>query len=94
MRVWDAVRGTCLWRLARHTESVYSVSFSPDGAYLASGSVDGWCYVWSMATGRVVRAHRGPGSVFMCSWGGPGGAQLAVCYNSGSVGFASGFLPS
>jgi WD40 repeat protein len=32
--------------LARHQQSVNSVAFSPDGAYLASGSTDGTVHLW------------------------------------------------
>ena len=37
VRLWDVERGDCLHTLTRHKEPVYSVAFSPDGKYLASG---------------------------------------------------------
>ena len=33
-------KGTCTHTLTRHREPVYSVAFSPDGKFLASGSFD------------------------------------------------------
>jgi WD40 repeat protein len=37
VRLWDVERGDCLHTLTRHKEPVYSVAFSPDGKFLASG---------------------------------------------------------
>lgn len=47
VRLWEVERGTCLYTLTRHTEPVYSVAFSPDGKYLASGSFDKCVHIWS-----------------------------------------------
>ena len=40
VRLWDVEKGTCTHTLTRHREPVYSVAFSPDGKFLASGSFD------------------------------------------------------
>ncbi|HCA97237.1 MAG TPA: hypothetical protein DEP38_22260, partial [Cyanobacteria bacterium UBA9226] len=40
-------------RLEGHSNSVISVSFSPDGKTLASGSVDNTIKIWDIATGEV-----------------------------------------
>ena len=45
--------------LQGHTDSVYSVSFSPDGTTLASGSVDDTIRLWDVATGRQLRTLQG-----------------------------------
>ena len=42
-----------------HEKSVYSVSFSPDGRYLATGSTDNTAKLWEATTGRVVRTFQG-----------------------------------
>jgi WD40 repeat protein len=42
-------RGECLHTLSRHTEPVYSVAFSPDGKYLATGSFDKCVNIWNIA---------------------------------------------
>jgi WD40 repeat protein len=44
--------------LLGHTGYVYSVDFSPDGRYLASGSRDGTVRLWSVASGQTVRVLR------------------------------------
>lgn len=47
VRLWDVERGLCIHTLTKHTEPVYSVAFSPDGKYLASGSFDKCVHIWS-----------------------------------------------
>lgn len=57
-------RGTCLYTLTRHTEPVYSVAFSPDGKYLASGSFDKCVHIWSTQVCLPLRLVLL--SIFMC----------------------------
>lgn len=47
VRLWDIDRGACIYTLTQHTEPVYSVAFSPDGKFLASGSFDKYVHIWS-----------------------------------------------
>lgn len=48
-RLWDVDAGTCLYTFARHSDFVYSISFSPgDGDYLATGSNDSKLNIWSV----------------------------------------------
>jgi len=46
VRIWDTRTGYFLDRYEGHSDSVYSVSFSPDGKSLASGSLDTTVKVW------------------------------------------------
>ncbi|KAF5384996.1 hypothetical protein D9615_001189 [Tricholomella constricta] len=48
-RLWDSVTGECLKVFADHKRPVYTLSFSPDGQWLATGSGDGWLHVYSVA---------------------------------------------
>ena len=44
---------------AGHTDSVYSISFSPDGHILASGSADGTVRLWDVTTGKHLQTLAG-----------------------------------
>lgn len=56
VRLWDVDRGVCIHTLTRHQEPVYSVAFSPDGKYLASGSFDKCVHIWNVQV-RVLYLH-------------------------------------
>ena len=60
VRLWDATTGSPLRTLTGHTASVYSVSFSPDGNTLASGSHGTTPCVCGMRT-PAVRCARSQG---------------------------------
>lgn len=69
MRLWDVERGVCVHTLTKHQEPVYSVAFSPDGKYLASGSFDKCVHIWST---QVNARDTGPSLVLaMWAWGTP-----------------------
>lgn len=47
VRVWDAVTGKCIKVLADHKRPVYTLIFSPDGKWLATGGGDGYLFIYS-----------------------------------------------
>ena len=52
--LWDAVTGKLKATLEGHTDSVpSSITFSPDGKTLASGSSDATVKLWDVATGKL-----------------------------------------
>ena len=67
MKLWDPEVGKCLHSLQRHDKKVYTVAFSPDGDYVASGSLGGQLYVWSVKDGTIVKSFRGASDIFEVS---------------------------
>jgi len=57
--IWDLTASSRDRTLTAHQESVLSVSFSPDGKKLASGSADGTIILWDMATGSAEKTLEG-----------------------------------
>ncbi|KAF8640399.1 hypothetical protein AX17_000068 [Amanita inopinata Kibby_2008] len=45
-RIWDSVTGECLKVFADHKRPVFSLTFSPSGKWLATGSGDGWLHIY------------------------------------------------
>jgi ribosome assembly protein 4 len=60
-------------RLVGHQQPVTTISFSPDGRYLASGSFDKKVKLWDGKTGK-----------FLCNFNGHVGAVYQVCWSSDS----------
>ena len=54
MKVWSVESGECVTTLEGHSSYVRSVSFSPDGKHVASGSDDKTVKVWSVESGECV----------------------------------------
>jgi WD40 repeat protein len=48
VKLWDVEAGRCAATLIKHTDPVYSIAFSPNGEFMASGSYDRYINVWSM----------------------------------------------
>jgi transducin (beta)-like 1 len=63
---------------------VYSVAFSPNGEFVASGAHDRAVYIWSVRDGSLVRTFTGPAGVFEVSWSARGD-KLAACFNNSHV---------
>jgi len=52
--LWNAANGRLLRYLTGHTNTVYSLAFSPDGKRLVSGSFDRTVKLWQTKTGKRV----------------------------------------
>ena len=84
VRLWDPESGRCLHTLEHHTQPVYSVAFSPDGRYLATGSRDKLCLIWNVKDGRLVRQYEGGGGIFEIAWNYTG-LKLAASFQDSTV---------
>jgi hypothetical protein len=82
---WDAAGGRELLTLKGHTGPLSSVSWSPDGTRLATGSGDGTAKVWDAAGGREKLILRGyTGGVRSVSWS-QDGTRLATGSDDGTA---------
>ena len=59
VRLWRVADESLLRTLEGHTNRVTSVAFAPDGATLASGSLDKTVWLWRVADGRLLRTLEG-----------------------------------
>lgn len=81
VKLWDVETGRLLHNLSKHKEPVYSLAFSPDGRYVASGSGDQRVIIWSVRDGTVARHYKGPSSVYEVAWS-PDGRRVATTFFS------------
>jgi WD40 repeat protein len=56
VKIWDAKSGNEIVTLKGHEGKVHCVSFSPNGAHLATGGEDGYVRLWNAANGIQVAA--------------------------------------
>ena len=62
--------------LTGHSSGVMSVSFSPDGARIVSGSDDNTVRVWDAVTGRIINTLTGHNGLVMSVSFSPDGSQI------------------
>ncbi|VDK56576.1 unnamed protein product [Cylicostephanus goldi] len=87
VRLWDVRRGELVRTLSRHNDPVYSVSFSPDGRYVASGCFDRSVFIWDIQTGKLLQSYVGEkrkGGIFEVSWNSRG-EKVAASASDGTV---------
>ncbi|KAK7281703.1 hypothetical protein RIF29_09917 [Crotalaria pallida] len=84
VKLWDVELGRSLYSFNKHRDSIYSVAFSPNGEYLASGSLDKSIYIWSLKDGTIVKQYTGSGGIFEVCWN-KEGDKLAACFKVYSI---------
>lgn len=67
-----------------YRDPVYSVAFSPNGEYLASGSLDRSMHIWSLKEGKIVKTYTGNGGIFEVCWN-KEGDKIAACFANNTV---------
>jgi hypothetical protein len=84
VRVWDAETGKLVHTLKGHTQGVWSVSFSPDGKRIFSGSEDNTVRVWDAGKGQELLALKSGSEVHGLAVS-PDGKRLAAGSEDGTV---------
>mmetsp|Transcript_2900 Transcript_2900/g.3058 ORF Transcript_2900/g.3058 Transcript_2900/m.3058 type:complete len:514 (-) Transcript_2900:132-1673(-) len=84
VKVWSAETGEMVYNLRRQAQPVYSISASPNGELLATGSLGGHVSIWSLRDGSLVREVHGGGDTFDVAWS-HDGAMLSSCFSSGML---------
>ena len=85
IRVWDSQTRTLIHKLVGHSDSVYSLAFSPDDSTLASSSYDRKIKLWDVRSGeelKTLEEHNGP--VFSIGFT-PDGTRLVSASGDGTV---------
>ena len=77
LRFWDATTGACIKTWKAHERRVYSVCFSPDGRYVATGSEDTTVKIWDVETGTCLHTLEGHTALVRSIAFSPNGAILA-----------------
>ncbi|WP_405995056.1 helix-turn-helix domain-containing protein [Streptomyces sp. NBC_00986] len=75
--LWDVASRKIRATLKGHTDTVWSVAFSPDGHLLATGSDDGTTRLWDAATGKPRAVLHGNGAQVYSLAFSPDGQTLA-----------------
>ncbi|KAL8225910.1 hypothetical protein R6Q57_018467 [Mikania cordata] len=84
IKLWDVETGSLLHSLVGHGDPVYSVAFSPNGEYLASGSLDKCLHIWSVKEARIVKTYEGSGGIFEVCWN-KEGDKIGACFSNNVV---------
>lgn len=84
IKLYDITVGKELFSMTKHNDPVYSVAFSPNGEYLASGSFDRNLHIWSVKDGSLVRTYKGTGGIFEVCWNSKGD-KIAACFSNHAV---------
>ena len=77
VRLYDAGTWERVATFAGHGDTVFCISFNPDGTQVASGGADGSARVWDTSSGQELMAIKGLGNV-RCVAFTPDGERLAI----------------
>ncbi|KAJ6245312.1 wd40 repeat protein [Anaeramoeba flamelloides] len=84
VRLWDIESGKCKHILEKHQGPVYPISFSPDGKYIASGSLDKHLYIWSVEQGELILSFQGQCEIADVCWN-SNGTKIATSFSDGLI---------
>eukprot|EP01032_Pedospumella_encystans_P016381 gene16381-18691_t len=84
VKVWSGETGVLVYNLCKQVQPVYSLAPSPDGEFIATGSLGGNVSIWSLRKGDCLREIQGTGDTFDVSWSADG-SLLCSCFSSGML---------
>jgi transducin (beta)-like 1 len=58
VKVWDPITAQLVFNLSKYATATCSIAISPEGKYLASGTLNGRVIVWNLSTGELVQEIR------------------------------------
>ena len=77
-KIWSLETGKCLFTLTGHRSYIYSIAYSPDAQFIATGSIDKHVKIWSAKDGTLVRDFIADAGVNDISWN-VDSDKLAIC---------------
>jgi WD40 repeat protein/DNA-binding SARP family transcriptional activator len=83
--VWDAASGEKLFSFGSSSTAANAPIFSPDKAYLVSGSKSGTVDVWDASTGRLISRTQAHDGNMQCILFSPDGSRLATAGNDSVI---------
>ncbi|NER53051.1 MAG: WD40 repeat domain-containing protein, partial [Symploca sp. SIO1A3] len=87
LKLWNIETGKCLQTLREHTNSIFSVTFSPNGQILASGSDDHTIRLWNTGNGKCYKILQGHTNAVRTVAFSPDGKILASGSSDGTIKF-------
>jgi WD40 repeat protein/serine/threonine protein kinase len=82
-QIWDLTAQPP--RLSGHTRGLNAAEWSPNGRYIATGSLDSTARIWDAASGELLADLEHPGVVEDIAWS-PGSSQIATTSQGGYIG--------
>ncbi|KAG0249253.1 hypothetical protein BG011_009463, partial [Mortierella polycephala] len=77
VRLWDAQSGELCSTLSGHTSTAFSVTYSPSGHQISTGSNDDTVELWDVQTGELASSLRGHSGIVYSVAYSPTGHQIA-----------------
>jgi WD40 repeat protein len=85
IQVWSVADGRLVRTLTSKIASISSISYAPNGQYIAAGLVDGTICIWRVADGRLVQTLTSNARETISIHWSPDGTQIAGGMSEGQV---------